>query len=170
MPQSDIVIAALAVPLVVLTFLRINGVMVFLGLCLGEVMLRYVGPDANSVLHFLLPHASGTVSTSTMNLVLLLGPALATAVFMVFSVRGKIRMLINILPAAGASFLGILLAVPILSPGLRYGIEGQSIWQTLLRAQDLIVGVSALMSMLYLWAQRPHHKRKEKEEGGKHHR
>jgi hypothetical protein len=169
MPQSDIVIAALAVPLLVMTFLRINAVMVFLGLCLGEVMLQYVGSDANSVLHFLLPHASGNVSTSTMNLALLLGPAAATAIFMVFSIKGKFKMLINILPAAGASFLGVLLAVPALAPGLRHAIENQSLWQTLLRAQDLIVGASALMSLLYLWAQRPHHKNK-KEEGSKHHR
>jgi hypothetical protein len=169
MPQSDIVIAALVAPLLILTLLRINGVMVFLGLCLGAVMLQYVGPDAQSVLHFLLPHATGTVSTSTMNLVLLLGPAAATAVFMVFSVKGKIRMFINILPSAGASFLGVLLAVPVLAPGLRYAIEGQSLWQNLLRAQDLIIGVSTLMSLIYLWAQRPHHKKKE-EGGGKHRR
>lgn len=168
MPDSDIVLAALAAPLVVLTFLRINAVMVFLGLCLGEVMLKYVGADANSVLHFLLPHASGTVSVSTIDLFLLLGPAVATAVFMVFSVRGKIRMLINIFPAAGTTFLGVLLVVPILAPGLRYAIENLSLWQNLLRAQDLIVGVSALMSLIYLWAQRPHHHKKE--EGSKHRR
>jgi hypothetical protein len=164
MPQSDIVIAALAAPLVVLTILRINAVMVFLGLCLGAVMLQYVGSDASSVLSFLLPHASGTVSKSTLDLILLLGPAVATAFFMVFSVKGKIRMFINILPAAGASFLGVLLAVPALAPGLRYAIERQSLWGNLQRAQDLIIGVSTLMSLVYLWTQRPHHK---KEEGGK---
>lgn len=164
MQQSDIVLAALVAPLIVMTALRINAVMVFLGLCLGEVMLKYVGGDASSVLHFLLPHASGNVSLSTLDLVLLLGPAAATAFFMIFSVKGKIRLLINVFPAVGASFLGVLLAVPILAPGLRYSIEGLSLWQNLLRAEDLIVGVSALMSLLYLWTQRPARK---KEEGGK---
>lgn len=164
MQQSYIVLGALLAPLVVLTILRINAVMVFLGLCLGAVMLRYVGQDANTVLRFLLPHASGNVSTSTLDLIVLLGPAIATAFFMVLSVKGKVKMLINTLPAAGASLLGVLLAVPILSPGLRYAIEGQSLWQTLTRAQDLIIGVSALMSLIYLWTQRPHHKEKE----GKH--
>ena len=161
MQNSDIVLAALAAPLIVLTVLRINAVMVFLALCLGEVMLQFVGPDANSVLVFLLPHASGTVSKSTLDLILLLGPAAATAFFMVFSVKGKVRMFINILPAAGASLLGVLLAVPALAPGLRYAIEGQSLWGNLQRAQDLIVGVSALMSLIYLWTQRPHHRREE---------
>jgi hypothetical protein len=166
MQQSYVVLGALLAPLVILTILRINAVMVFLGLCLGEVMLKYVGGDANSVLHFLLPHASGNVSSSTLDLTLLLGPAAATAFFMVFSVKGKIRTLINILPAAGASLLGVLLAVPALAPGLRFAIEGQSLWQTMLRAQDLIVGVSALMSLVYLWTQRPHHREKE---GKRHH-
>jgi hypothetical protein len=165
MPNSDLVIAALVAPLLILTALRINGVMVFLSLCLGSVMLQYVGSDANSVLGFLLPHASGTVSTSTMDLVLLLGPAVATAVFMVFSVKGKFKMLLNILPSAGAAFLGVLLAVPILAPGLRYAIESQSLWEQLLRAQDLIVGISALMSLIYLWTQRPHHKKAEGKRG-----
>jgi len=164
MQQSDIVLAALAAPLVAMTVLRINAVMVFLGLCLGEVMLKYVGNDANSVLHFLLPHASGSVSASTLDLILLLGPAVATAFFMVFSVKGKVRMIINILPAVGASLLGVLLAVPILAPGLRSAIETQSLWRSLLRAQDLIVGVSALLSLMYLWTQRPGHR---KEEGSK---
>lgn len=164
MSDTNLVFAALLAPVLVLTILRINAVMVFLGLCLGSVMLRYVGPDANSVLHFLLPHASGNVSTSTMRLILLLGPAVATAFFMVFSVKGKIRTLINILPAAGTSVLGVLLTVPVLAPGLRYAIEGQSIWENLMRTQDLAVGVSALMSLMYLWAQRPGHR---KEEGGK---
>jgi hypothetical protein len=166
MPSGDIIIAAIVAPLLILTFLRINGVMVFLGLCLGAVMLKYVGSDANSVLKFALPHASGTVSKSTVDLVLLLGPAVATAVFMVFSVRGKFRMLVNILPSAGAACLGTLLAVPVLSPGLQGSLESQSLWSQLTRAQDLVVGVSALMSLLYLWTQRPHHHKKE--EGGKH--
>jgi hypothetical protein len=164
MSDSTILIAVLGAPLLVMTVLRINGVMVFLGLCLGAVMLKYVGGDANSVLSFLLPHASGNVSKSTIDLVLLLGPAVATAVCMLFSVKGHIRAIINILPAAGASLLGVLLAVPILAPGLRYAIEGQSLWQQLIRAQDLIVGVSALISLMYLWTQRPHHKHE-----GKHH-
>ena len=165
--HTDIVLAALVAPLIVMTVLRVNAVMVFLGLCLGAVMQQYVGGDASSVLHFLLPHASGSVSVSTLNLVLLLGPAVATAFFMVFSVKGKIRMLINILPAAGASLLGILLAVPVLAPGLRFTIEGLSIWQNLLRAEDLIIGVTALMSLIYLWTQRP---KNRKEESGKRHR
>jgi hypothetical protein len=165
MSDSTILIAALAAPLVILAVLRINGVMVFLALCLGAVMLKYVGSDTNAVLNFLLPHASGDVSKSTVDLVLLLGPAVATAVFMFFSVKGHMRMILNILPSAGAAFLGVLLAVPVLAPGLRYSIETQSFWQQLIRAQDLVIGVTALMSLIYLWTQRAHHRRE-----GKHHR
>ncbi len=162
MQQSDIVLAALVAPLIIMTVLRINAVMVFLALCLGAVILRYVGGDANAILRFLLPHASGNVSKSTLDLVLLLGPAVATAFFMIFSVKGKVRTLTNVLPAAGASLLAVLLAVPILAPGLRYAIEGLGVWQSMMRGQDLIVGVSALMSMVYLWMQRPAHRKKKK--------
>jgi hypothetical protein len=165
MSDSITLVVALGVPLVVLTVLRINAVMVFLSLCLGQVLVTYVGGDATSMMSLFSPHTSGAVSYSTLDLILLLGPAVATSVFMLFSIHGHIKTILNILPAAGAAFLGVLLAVPLLAPGVRYAIEGQALWQNLSRAQDFIVGISALISLVFLWSQRH-----RKGEGGKHRR
>ncbi|HEV2403037.1 MAG TPA: hypothetical protein VGS08_02445 [Candidatus Saccharimonadales bacterium] len=165
MPNSIVFLAALAVPLVVLVVLRINAVMVFLGLCLGTVLVRFVGGDAGSLLSFAAPHSAGSVSKSSIDLFLLLGPAMATSVFMLFSIRGHIRTMLNVLPAAGTAALGVLLTVPLLAPGLRNAIEKQATWRQFSRAQDLIVGVSALVCLIFLWTQRRH-----LGEGHKHHR
>jgi hypothetical protein len=163
MSDSITLVIALVVPVVLLSALRINAVMVFLSLCLGAVLVKYVGTDANSMITLFLPRASD-LCNSTVELILLIGPVVATSVFMLFSVHGHIKTLLNILPAAGASFLGVLMAIPLLTPGLRYAIESQSTWQEAVRAQDLIVGATALMSLMVLWTQRHH-----KGEGKKHH-
>lgn len=154
MPNSITLVVALAVPFAVLTLLRINAVMVFLGFCLGSVLVKYVGVDAGALLSFVSPHSSGSVSKSTLDLILLFGPAIATAVFMLFSVHGHMKTMLNMLPAAGVSVLAVLFAVPLLAPGLRYAIEKQASWQNLSRAQDLVVGATALISLIFLWSQR----------------
>jgi hypothetical protein len=143
----------LLVPVAVMALLRINAAMVFLSLCLGEVLVLQIAGDANSFLGLFTPHA-GSLSKSTLQLGLLFGPPLITAVFLVLSIHGRLRSLLNIVPALGTAFLGILLAVPLFTPGLRHAVEGESLWQQLARAQALIVGVSAILTILLLWTQR----------------
>jgi hypothetical protein len=143
------------IPVVVLVLLRVNAAMVFLSLCLGYVLVQFVANDANSLVNFVAPNV-GSLSASTLRLVLLFAPPVLTAVMMLFSVRGRLRPLINILPAAGTALLAILLAVPLLTPGLRHAIEQQYTWQQISKMQSFIVGASALISLLALWAQRSH--------------
>ena len=158
MSPNIILIAALAIPLAVLTLLRVNAAMVFLSLCLGDVLVAHVAQDQDSLISFLAPH-TGSVSAATIQLIILLLPAVITSVIMLLSVHGKVRVIANILPAAGVAFLGVLLVVPLLTPGLRYSIEGGALWQQLARAQALIIGISAFMSMIFLWAHRRHAKK-----------
>jgi hypothetical protein len=158
MSPNIILIAALAIPLAVLTLLRINAAMVFLSLCLGDVLVAHVAQDQDSLISFLTPH-TGSVSAATIQLIILLLPAVITSVIMLLSVHGKVRVIANILPAAGVAFLGVLLVVPLLTPGLRYSIQGEALWQQLARAQALIIGISAFMSMVFLWAHRRHTKK-----------
>lgn len=161
MSPDIILIAALLAPLAVLTVLRINAAMVFLSLCLGDVLVAHVAGDANSLMSFIAPHA-GSVSAATMRVIILLAPAVLTSLIMLVSVRGRLRVIFNILPAAGTAALGALLTVPLLAPGLRFGIEGQPLWQQLSRAQAMIIGVSAFISLIFLWIQRRRNKKLER--------
>jgi len=163
MPHNIEIFVALGVPFVVLMFLRINAAMVFLSLCLGYVLVQLVAKDSNSLISFLAPGQS--VSRTTWELGMLFAPAVLTSVFMVFSIHGHVKAALNALPAAGFSVLALLLAVPLLTPGLRGAIESQHLWQYINRAQALIVGASACISLLFLWTQRrsaklsEHHRR-----------
>jgi|SRR5579859_5363893 len=153
MPHNVPLIAAIAVPVLAMVLLRVNAAMVFLSLCLGDVLVRYVAPQANDLLHFIAPHAS-TVSTTTMQLVLLLAPATVTAVVTVLSLHGRLKSLLNILPAAASALLAVLLAAPILPGGFKHSLNSAVAWHYIANSQAMVVGAGALVSLAFLWTQR----------------
>ncbi|HET9174097.1 MAG TPA: hypothetical protein VFN56_02330 [Candidatus Saccharimonadales bacterium] len=151
MNQSLLVLAALVVvPVLILMALRINAALVFLSLCLGDVLVQFVSTDASSI----LPAMGMHVSMQTVKLILLGIPVLLTAIFMIRSVKGA-RLMINVLPALGVGLVGAFLIIPELPPHLAASIVDSSQWQKIKNAQDMIVGASALLSLLVLWLQRP---------------
>jgi len=145
------------IPAVIIMLLRINATLVFLSLCLGSVLVQFVVPDANSFLELFSAHLPAGVGTGNDNvkIALLLLPAVLTAIFMIRTVKGTAKMLLNALPAAGVGLLGALLVVPLLPPGLSHNIIDSSLWSELQRAQNLIVGSTAIVCLLVLWLQRP---------------
>lgn len=153
MPNDILLIAAVAVPVAALTFLRVNAVLVFLSLCLGEVLVHYVAGNANSMLTLFAPHLSSNM-LSMVQVVILLLPVVLTAIFMIGTVHGHGKIVLNILPASGVGLLGALLTVPLLPAGQRFSLESLPLWSQLSRLQALIVGVSAIIGLLFLWAQR----------------
>lgn len=164
MSHNVALIIALAAPVLVFVLLRINAALVFLSLCLGAVLVEYVAGEANSLVT-LFSEQAGTVSASSMQLVLLLAPAVVTSVVTVFTLHGKFKMLLNIVPALAASSLALLLVVPLLPTGLRFELEVQEVWRHLVKAQALVVGVGALASLTFLWLQRgsfKHHDKRRK--------
>ncbi|HKR82459.1 MAG TPA: hypothetical protein VJR27_05700 [Candidatus Saccharimonadales bacterium] len=144
---------ALFAPAVVLTLLGINAAVVFLSLCLGEVLVKYVAADALSGMTTLSPHMSD-LSKTMVQLGFLFAPAIATSLIMIGSVKGKMRRLVNIVPGFGVGLLIVLIGVPLFTPGLRAAIQAGSFWRELSRAQALVVGLTALISLLFLWSQR----------------
>lgn len=156
--SPDLTLAAIViVPAVLLMVLRVNAALVFLSLCLGNVLVQFVAGDAGSFLaqqtQVSLPNTY--TSSNTVRIALLLLPALLTAVFMIKTIRGQGRLLLNLLPAAGVGLLGGLLVVPLLPPGLSHNIIASPLWTQAHNLQDLIVGGSAVVCLIVLWLQRP---------------
>lgn len=167
MSPETVLAGIVVVPVVLLMVLRVNAALVFLSLCLGDVLVRFTANDASSFLTtFTGSHTVTSVTTSNSNvkIILLLFPVVLTTIFMIRTVHGNSRLLLNILPAAGVGLLGALLVVPLLPPGAAHGIIGSPLWNQAQNAQVLIVGGSALVCLLVLWMQRPkagkrkHHK------------
>jgi len=150
-------LAIIGVPLVTMMVLRINAALVFMALCLGSVLTQFVADDAGWLMTLASPSVPqvGSVSESMIKLALLLLPPLFTAIFMIRTVSGGGRLLLNLLPAIGTGFLTALLAIPLLTPGTAVPIMASPLWQEAVKLQDLIVGSSALLCLFVLWLQRP---------------
>ncbi|HZM64500.1 MAG TPA: hypothetical protein VFB59_05180 [Candidatus Saccharimonadales bacterium] len=164
MPNDLALVVALAAPTLALVLLRINAALVFLSLCLGAVLVQYVAGEANSLIT-LFSKQEGTLSASGIQLTLLLAPAIVTCIVSVLSVHGKLKTMLNILPALASSALGMLLVIPLLPSGLRFELETEQVWQVLVKSQALVVGAGALVSLTFLWMQRgsfKHHDKRKK--------
>jgi len=145
-------------PVVLLMVLRVNAALVFLSLCLGDVLVQFVANDTSEFLTLhanQVPQQAASAGSETVKIVLLLLPVVLTTIFMIRTIRGTGRLFLNLLPAAGVGLLGGLLVVPLLPAGLSHNIVDSSLWSQVQRAQDLIVGASALVCLLVLWLQRP---------------
>ena len=156
--SPNLILAAIVIaPILVLMLLRINAALVFLSLCLGSVLVQFVAADTNSLLALFSAQAPNTdpPDNETLSLILLLAPAILTAVFMVKTVRNKSKLILNALPAAGVGLLGALLVVPLLPPNLADDIITSSMWSQVEKSQGFIVGLSATVCLLVLWLQRP---------------
>jgi hypothetical protein len=159
-----ILLALLVAPLLILTVLRVNAAIVFLSLCLGNVLVQFIGADAGTLLGSASARAPGVVpsSQSLINFVLLLLPVVLTAIIMINTVHTGAGRAFNILPAIGVGVLGVLLAVPLLSAGLTGSITHLTLWHKLEALQSLVLSVSTLLCLLFLWMQRPKVRKEEK--------
>jgi len=121
-----LIAAIVAAPVVLFSLLRVDAVFVFLGLCLGDVLVKFVGGDAESFISAFFPH-SGYAETSTTLIGLLLLPAIFITVAMFLSVKGA-KVLFNVIPSLCAGILALLLVEPLLSAGTRGALQNQAIW------------------------------------------
>jgi hypothetical protein len=159
MDTSDLTLAGLVLlPVILLLVLRVNATIVFLSLCLGNVLVQFVANDTVDFLtlhHKFVPQKAASFGGDTIKLILLLLPVVLTTIFMIKTIRGNGRQLLNILPAAGVGLLGALLVVPLLPPGLSHNVVDSKLWWRVTDLKDAIVSASAFVCMLVLWLQRP---------------
>ena len=153
MTHEIALILALALPAALFIVLRINAALVFLSMSLGAVLLNSVAAEANDMIAMFMPRIS-LATEMGIEFALLLGPAVATSIFTLFSLHGRIKVAANVFPAAASAMLAVLLAVPLLPPGLRYALESQQVWRILSGAEALVMGLGAVVSLFFLWTQR----------------
>ncbi|HEX7368314.1 MAG TPA: hypothetical protein VF261_01505 [Candidatus Saccharimonadales bacterium] len=151
MPDATL-IGLIVIPAFVLVLLRVNAAIVFLSLCLGSVLVQFVGGDVQSVVNG--ASTSPQLSSNTIRLAVLTLPAILTLLFMIRTVRPPMRFL-NILPAIGTGFLTLLLVVPMLSPGLGHDVVHSNLWSVVQSVRPAIVAASAIICLLFLWLGRP---------------
>lgn len=150
-----LVIAIVLGPAIVLYFLRINGALVYLSLCMGEVLSFFLGGNAktnNLILNNELLH-SHIKSSNDVRLVLLLLPVIITAGIMV-GTTGHKKWSPNILSALSVGLLAAYLVIPLLNFDASLGVASSSIWQKLVMYEPEIIGGTALYVLIMLALER----------------
>jgi hypothetical protein len=158
MSSEIILLVVAAVPVALISFLRVNAAYVFLSLCLGDFLVTRVAQDPSSFVAFVAPHEN-TLGSATLELIMLMTPVVATCVFMIFTVHGKVRSLVNFLLSILVALSILLLAVPLLLVDMSSFAMDNEAWTQLSRLSSLIFGVGAVLSLIVLWTQRRHHQK-----------
>lgn len=146
--QNLALILAILIPIVLILVLRSNGPVVFFSLCVGALLVRFVGSDAGLVGSALGNNAAAANSYAKLGL--LLAPAVLSLFFLRHSIRGS-KGLFNILPAVAVGLVGVLLAVPLLPGGVHHSLISSNGWAFLQHQQEIVVIVSSLVCLVVLW-------------------
>lgn len=146
-------------PAVVAFVLRVNAAILFMSLCVGEILVIFVSNNATSYLSPLYP--TGHISFSSMRLLLLLIPPVLILLLMFHSVVGRSKLILDLIPGIATGLLLALLLVPILPVGLSVQIQSSNIWHHYYQYQTVIVVFGALSSIVFmlLGRQNPKHSR-----------
>lgn len=148
-------------PLVALYLLKANAAPVFFGLCLGYVLLSFDSHNANTLAS---SHSPVKLSSMAVNLALLLVPALITLISQIGSVKQKHKY-INLLPALSVGVLAALLIIPLMPGSIAHSIYATSFWPKLTDYRASIVGVGAVIAILFFWFNSKHKEEKHKSKG-----
>ena len=161
----QIILAALVlVPVLVVLFLRVNGAIAFMSLCLGSVLVSYTTSDVTDLVTSF--SAKGTLNVDqTTRLALLIIPFLLTLLFTRGSIKGS-KKVTNFLPALATGMLFALLVVPLLSANLQRNIHALGLWHQLDSLQTSVLIGGAVFSLLFLLFT---HRTKHDDEGKKAH-
>lgn len=163
-------IIIILIPLVGFYLLRINAATVFLSLCLGYVLFAFDSHNASMTANNLISHnylpIHVTASVATTNLFLLLAPAVLSIILQLGSLT-KHKRIINILPSLGVSLFLPLLIVPLLPTSIMISIVHTSFWSKITTYQSSIVGISALVAIIFFWLTVHNKREKTKHHGSK---
>lgn len=153
MSPEVLLIGLIAVPIILLLVLQVSAALVFLSLCLGDVLVQFTSHDAAAI--FAGAGTSAKLTSSYLDLGLLLVPAALTMLFMIKTTHTKYKKIMNILPAAGVGLLSALLVVPLLPSGQAHNVMQTSTWHNIQQFESGIVALSALVCLFFLLLQRP---------------
>ncbi len=155
--QNIVLVAVIAIPALILVLLRSNAAIVFLSLCAGALLVRFVGDDAG-----LVGSAVGNNSVITgqyFQVILLLLPAVLSTIFTIGAMNGG-KLLFNVVPAIAVGMVGVILTVPLLPSGPHDAITNLSGWWLLEHNKEIVVAVGVLASLVVLWVIHPKHHRR----------
>ena len=154
------------IPAVLGYVLRVNTAILFMSLCVGEVLVIFVSNNASSYLSPVFP--TGNISLASMRIFLLVAPIVVTLLLMFHTVHGRSKQIIDLIPSLATGLLLGLVLVPVLPAGLSLSIQKSNVWHQYYHYQTVIVVFGALCSLVFLLLGRQKSKQPHGS-GSKHH-
>ena len=159
-------IAIVALLTAVQILIRTNAAVVFFAVCAGSVLLAAMGADTDLLAHSM--GKSSSISTETMQAIVVLLPAVVSAIFLRKRVP-KTKTVLIIIPALCASIVALTLVYPFLGISVKETLSSGKGWTLLAENYDFIVVVGIFTSMFTLGLTIPKHKEDKHHKKGKHH-
>ncbi|MHB1865485.1 MAG: hypothetical protein ACYCPS_05005 [Candidatus Saccharimonadales bacterium] len=143
-------ILVFAIPIVLFIALRVNAVIIFLGLCLGYILSEFDGTNkevtklAGSTKF--IEHLGGS---SNVHLILLLLPPIILLLFSLKTASGS-KYSLNLLPAIATGILAVIVVVPLLPVNTAVKVMNGSLWADVIKYQGTLIGLSILVVTIML--------------------
>lgn len=152
--MADIwLLVILFVPIILLTTLRVNAVMVYFGLCIGYVLNQFDGGSAAVSQLTSSKVTNNLISSNNLHLVLLLLPAVVITILLIKTApRG--RLSINLLPSIAVGLLAVILVVPVLPVNTAVSIMNGNLWKDVAKYQQIIIALTSLVAVIMVVMQR----------------
>ena len=157
--MADVILAALIfLPALITYFLKSNAALSFLALC-GAFTLITLG---SAELKDLTGHLDIRVDSSTLNLVVLMVPLLATLLLTRRAFTGQVKTVLHLATALCAGGLLALVSVPLLNASARTNFADSWGWANLQKIQVPIIAAGFLLSLILVWFNKSRHAKKHK--------
>ncbi|HUD81536.1 MAG TPA: hypothetical protein VMR08_02855 [Patescibacteria group bacterium] len=148
-------------PILLVFLLRVNAAVLFMSLCVGEVLVIFLSNDAGTLSGVVSP-ATAPISQASLKLALLFIPPLLTLIFRFHSIKGLVKSLLNLIPSIFIGLVGALMVEPLLSTSYQKTLNRSALWHNLTQAQALIVGCGAIVCLVFFLFQRHSFPRRKK--------
>ncbi len=159
MPFEIIIGAVVALITVILLVLRTNSGVVFFSVCAGSVLASQIGDEASLLSSTVIK--DGDLNKSIVSIILIILPAILSAIFLRGSVKGG-KFIFNLIPSIATGGLLVLLIVPLLPANTSSQILTSDIWGKLQQYQPIILSVGVVSSIVLLCFTQNRHKKDKK--------
>lgn len=126
--------------------LRVNGVFLFLSVAAGNLLVMSVADDADLALGMAVSADTTTIARFSLQL----APVLLTLLFL-RKTMPRSKMLIHLLPVIATGLMLAVFVLPFLSPDTRGQVYDSAYGETIDSAQDVVIGVASLLTLLLAW-------------------
>ena len=143
-----ILLAVIAgLPVLLALLLRVNAVFLFMSVAAGNLLVRYVGDDADLALGMVVRDADAPIIAK---FVLQLAPVILTILFLRKTLP-RSKMLLHVIPciAVGLS-LGVFV-LTFLTSSVQAKVYDSPYGDILKTSQDVIIGAAVVLTLLLAW-------------------